>query len=273
MRLFRALAICALFALCLPAARAANEILADPPAITTGQTTTLKWYFTGDKVTISGGRFGKGTVVTGRQKLTDKPAQTTHYTFDVYYHAPATQPNGQKEVKPLHARYEVVVNVVPMPPTSLYHASCGWQVNYLSGWQRNCIPTADQPKDGLVFFQQEDDAVERLAVAVMPAKDLTVTDLMQQVQEDMPNHYNQVETLSREEITYQNAPAVYLIFTGVDQTHPGTKTQSLVLAFVRDGQAYVVSARTTAAHYNARRPILERLVKSFTVASKSARAM
>jgi hypothetical protein len=269
MRLFRALGICALFALCPLAANAANEIVADPPAITPGMTTTLKWYFTGDKVTISGGRFGKGTVITGRQKLTDKPTKPTHYTFDVYYHAPATQPDGQKEVKPQHVRYEVVVNVVPMPPVSLYRASCGWQVNYLNGWKCDNIPTGDQPKDGLVFFQQEDDAVERLAVAAIPAKEMTAADLMQQVQAGLPEHYSQINMLSHDEITYQNTPAIYATFTGIDMSHPEVRTQSLVLVFVRDGQAYVVSARTVAARFNARRPILEHLVKSFAIAGKS----
>jgi len=160
--------------------------------------------------------------------------------------------------------------VVVMPPVSQYHASCGWQVNYLSGWKRDSIPTADQPKDGLVFFQPEDDAVERLAVATIPAKELTTSELMEQMQADLPTHYDQVKVLAKDEITYQNTPAISAVFTGIDQTHPGTRTQSLVLAFVRDGQAYVVSARTLAARFNARRPILERLVRSFTVVNKGA---
>ncbi len=270
MRLFRALAVCALFAFCHPAAYAANEIAADPPAVTPGQATTLHWYFTGDKVTVSGGRFGKGTVVTGRQKLTDKPAKTTHYAFDVYYHAPATLPDGRQEVRPQHAHYEVVVDVVAMPPVSQFHASCGWRVDYLSGWHHDSVPAADRPKDGLVFFQPEDDAVERVAVATMPAKELTVTDLITQMEADLPSHYDQVKVLSKDEITYQNTPAICAVFTGIDQSHPGTRTQSLVLAFVRDGQAYVVSARTLAARYSARRPILERLVRSFTIINKGA---
>jgi hypothetical protein len=277
MRLFCALVLCALIASYCPAARAdkeiaanVKEVVAEPAAITPGQLITLRWYFTGDKVTVSGGRFGKGVVVTGRQKLTDKPLKTTRYTYDVYYHAPATLPDGRKEIRPLHARYDVVVEVVAMPPLSLYHASCGWQVNYLNGWQKASIDTADQPKDGLVFFQPEEDAVERLAVATMPAKEMTAADLMQQIQADLPSHYDQIQVLSRDEITYQHAPAIYTTFSAIDLTHPGTRTQSIVLAFVRDGQAYVVSARTVATRYNARRPILERLIKSFTVASKSA---
>ena len=143
-------------------------------------------------------------------------------------------------------------------------------MNYLSGWQKASVQTADQPKDGLVFFQAEEDAVERLAVAAMPAKELTASDLMQQIQADMPSHYDEIEVLSRDEITYQNSPAIYATFAAIDQTHPGTHTRSIVLAFVRNGKAYVVSARTVAAHFNSRRPILERLIKSFIVANRSA---
>jgi hypothetical protein len=211
-------------------------------------------------------------VVTGRQKLTDTPTKTTRYTYDVFYKAPVTLPDGRKMDGPQHAHYEVVVNVVPMPPVAHYHAACGWQVDYLSGWKRAQIPTPDQPKDGLVFFQQEDDAVERLAVAAMPAKEMTTSDLIEQVKADMPTHYNDLKFLTQEETTYLNAPAIYITFAGVDQAHPETRTQSLILAFVRDGQAYVVSARTTAAHFNTRRPILERLVKSFAVGTKTAQS-
>jgi len=142
-------------------------------------------------------------------------------------------------------------------------------VNCLSGWQKVRVPTPDQIKGGLVFVQPEEDAVERLAVATMPAKELTAGDVMKQVQDDMPSHYDEIKVVSRDEITYQSAPAVYMTFTGVDLAHPGTRTQSIVLAFVRDSNAYIVSARTVAARYSARRPILERLVKSFVATNKA----
>src|SRR5438477_4974625 len=51
-------------------AASAKAIAVEPPVIAPGQTVTFRWYFTGNKVTVSGGRFGKGAVVTGRTSLT-----------------------------------------------------------------------------------------------------------------------------------------------------------------------------------------------------------
>src|SRR5262250_3422250 len=75
-------------------AGADKEIAAEPETIAPGKTVTLRWYFTGEKVVVSGGRFGKGVVVTGRTSITDTPQKTTRYTFDVDYYppAPATPP-------------------------------------------------------------------------------------------------------------------------------------------------------------------------------------
>jgi uncharacterized protein YkwD len=69
-------------------ALAAEAVAITPKPSTPGQTVTLKWYFTGTKVLVSGGRFGKGVEVTGRTTLTDTPQKTTRYTFDVWYPDP-----------------------------------------------------------------------------------------------------------------------------------------------------------------------------------------
>jgi uncharacterized protein YkwD len=90
------------------ASRAADEIAVTPKPSSPGQTVTLKWYFTGVKVLVSGGRFGKGTDVTGRTTLTDAPQKTTRYTFDVWYPDPKSTTNPKAM---LHAQYTATAEV------------------------------------------------------------------------------------------------------------------------------------------------------------------
>ena len=98
------------------ASRAADEIVVTPKSSSPGQTITLKWYFTGVKVLVSGGRFGKGTDVTGRITVTDAPQKTTRYTFDVWYPDPKSTTNPKAM---LHAQYTATaeVGVNPKEPT------------------------------------------------------------------------------------------------------------------------------------------------------------
>lgn len=89
-------------------AQAVEAIAVTPKTVAPGQTVTLKWYFTGTKVVVAGGRFGKGTEVTGRTSLTDTPQKTTRYTFDVWY------PDGKSAANPkplLHAQYTATAEV------------------------------------------------------------------------------------------------------------------------------------------------------------------
>lgn len=90
------------------AAQSAEAVAVTPKPCAPGQTVTLKWYFSGVKVTVAGGRFGKGTDVTGRTALTDTPQKTTHYTFDVWYPDPksTTTPKAL-----LHTRYSAIAEV------------------------------------------------------------------------------------------------------------------------------------------------------------------
>ncbi len=85
--LLSAAALCALIP--CRSAQAADAVGITPKPSAPGQTITLKWYFTGSKVMVAGGRFGKGTEVTGKTTLTDTPQKTTRYTFDVWYPNPA----------------------------------------------------------------------------------------------------------------------------------------------------------------------------------------
>lgn len=282
MRWTRTLILSVLLALPASLAQAANEIAVTPDNVKPGQTVTLRWYFTGDKIVVSGGRFGKGTVVTGRTSLTDTPSASTRYTFDVYYHAPAAADNKTTSAatanatpateKPVHVRYTALAMVNGQYPTpaivpgyQVYCASRGWQVCYLPGWKHDHVPAPGEGKDALVFFQKEDDSVERLAVAVLPTQMPDATNLLEQVKADIPSRYDKLRYLSEQECTFQDTKACRCIFEGADMSHPGTRTTTEMVCFVRDGRGFVVSTRTDAAHFMARRATLEKMLESFAI--------
>ena len=92
-------------------ANASGEIAADRNPVPLGQSVTLHWYFTGSKVLVAGGRFGLGTVVTGKTSVTDTPLKTTRYTFDSYYMgkgpaAPGEEAPGYQPDRPLRVAAE-----------------------------------------------------------------------------------------------------------------------------------------------------------------------
>ena len=426
-------------------ARAADAVAVEPPVVTPGKPITLKWYFTGEKVLLSGGRFGKGVVVTGKTAITDTPRATTRYTFDVWYKIPAPKPVEPKPIDvkavdpkasdvkavdpkaidakaanpktadgkasdpkpvdpkvsdpkiaapkaaepkvtdpkasdpkpvdskagdskaaepkatdpkgtiplsappiptdpkaaapkpsdtkpadpattpkptdakptvpgtalkqadpkatqpdvaaakqadpkavdpkptdpkpavpkaPVAAAQEMVLQHVQYityaevwsgvyPPMKPYRDPHGWQVSFLSDWKRDNVPTAAEGSDGLVYFQQEDDSVERMAVAIMPVKAETAQDVLSRISEDVYGHYQNAKLTDPVDLTFNAVPAKMMTFTGLDLSHPGTQTASVVLLFVRNGRAYVLSARTGATHFNSRRPVLEKLLRSF----------
>lgn len=357
----------ALFSLSnLPSASAADAVAVEPPYVTPGKPITLKWYFTGEKVLLSGGRFGKGVVVTGKNAMTDTPRATTKYTFDVWYKIPVptavdkkapdpkvidskadglkvvdvkaadvkvtdpkvgdpkiadpkafvpaavetkqadpkavdpkstapkvtdpkpTDPKAvvtkPEETKPADPKViDLKVPAVPQetilkhvqyityaevwsgvyPPMKAYHDPHGWQVSFLSDWKRDNVPTAAEGSDGLVYFQQEDDSVERMAIAIMPVKEQTAEDILKKISDDVDSHYQNAQITAPVDLTFNSVPAKMISFTGLDLSHPGTRTSSVVLLFVRNGRAYVLSARSEAMHFNGRRPVLEKLLRSF----------
>jgi hypothetical protein len=270
MRLFPYLAggLCVVSATAFASPDKAPEAIAiQPNPFKPGQTVTLHWLFTGNKVTVSGGRFGKGTVVTGKTLLTDKPTSTTKYTFDVWYPDPEKSADS-KTGKLLHAAYTVVAQV--MPPLTTYRDTRGWQIDLLKGWKRDNVALPDPAHNALMYFQVEDDSVERLAVSMLPAGEMTVVDLMSKVEKSLSNNYDEIEILTKDEATCAGAPALLMTMTAMDRSHPGTRTQSIVLAFVKDNHAYVVSARTAMSNFKARGAILDRLVKSIAFQKSSA---
>jgi hypothetical protein len=260
----------------LTAWAAPPPVSADRTSIAPGQAVNLRWNFSGNKIVASGGRFGKGIDVTKKTYLTDRPKKTTRYTFTVFYKGMGNAPKTAKRIKKsLQARYDIVIQVVPVPSLNSYHASRGWQINYIKGWKPEPVTTALVGKNGLVFFQPEDDSIERLAVAMLPSAGLTTQELMQKITADMVDKYDDPEVLKQEEILYRNAPALWVSFTGRSRAHDGTRTQSFILAFVYDGQAYFVSARTAAAQFDKKKTMLETMVKSIVLPTpvRSARTV
>jgi hypothetical protein len=269
MRPLTFLAICTLALPAVGAARAELEpraVAVEPGVTLPGQPILLRWYFTGSKVVVSGGRFGTGAVVTGKSELTDRPLKSTKYTFDVWY-KPAPDP-AKPELKPaqMHIQYTAVAAVDRL---TSYHGTEGWDVRYLKGWRTDSF--APEPGSKVYYFQPEEDAVERLAVAVLPVKEgETAADIMQKVRDDVPSHYSKVEFVSQYELTRQREPAQITTFRGIDQAHPDVKTTSIILVYTHRGRAYVVSARTNANRFVDRQPLLDGLVRSLTFSSASA---
>ena len=269
MRLFMFGSLCLLAVLGSGSARAELEpkaVAIEPGVTMPGQPVRLRWYFTGTKVVLSGGRFGKGAVVTGKSELTDRPLKTTKYTFDVWY-KPAADP-AMPDTKPgqAHVQYSAVAAVDRLVS---FHASEGFDVRYLKGWRTDSF--APEAGKKVYYFQPEEDSVERLAVAVLPIKvNETAADIMEKVRDDVPTHYTRVEFVSRYDLSRQKESAQISTFRGIDQTHPNTRTASIILVVTHRGKAYVASARTHAARFAERQPLLDGLVRSLTFGSSTS---
>src|SRR6185369_4965219 len=115
-----------------------------------GQQVTLEWFFKGNKISVSGGRFGKGVDITGRTSLTDKPIKTTKYIFDVWYTTPKTA-DTESASKPAqtHAQYSIVVEVID--PKALgfetYRSPNGWLIQRFKDWKADAVPLADASRN------------------------------------------------------------------------------------------------------------------------------
>lgn len=264
------LAACGLTLLAAGAARAdldPRAVAVEPGVVAPGQTVNLRWYFTGTKVMVSGGRFGKGTVVTGKSNISDHPLKTTRYTFDVWYRPAADPAKPDVKPEPMHIQYNAVAAVDKL---TTYRSGTGWDVSYLKGWRTDTY--SPEPGSRIFYFQPEEDSVERLAVAVLPANaDQTAADLMQSVRSDIPSHYTNVEFLSQYEITHQKEAAQLTVFRGIDSSHPQTRTETVMMAVVKNGHAYVISARTHANRFQDRQALLEGLVRSLNLPGPSTR--
>jgi len=257
-----------LFALlCLPSlAHASGEVVAEPPVVTPGQTVKLRWYFTGTKVVVSGGKFGTGQVVTGKMVVTDTPRKTTQYRFDVYYTVAKPADNGEIISEALHQRYSVTALVDDSPPDHFktFTGNRGWKIDFLADWHCD-ISTQDDGYKALMFFQKEFDSVERMAVATLPADSHTAAEIMAKALADTPGHYQNLKIEPAASVTIRGVAGSAAQFSGDDDSHPGVRTTSLLYTVVYAGRAYVLSARTRASGFLMRRSHLEHMLKSFVL--------
>ncbi len=257
------LVICVLCLVVGKVAFAANEITCDKNPIAPGETVNLRWFFTGNKVVVSGGSFGKGVVVTGKTGITDKPKTTTRYTFTNNYTAEKKDTSGKTVRTPIKAVYSIVIEVEPTNAWLTPYSAGRYQVSIRRGWKTDAVNLPGEPKDALVYFQKEDDSVERMSVAVMAVKEMTNAELIQKVRASMPSSYSEIINIGEEQTTVQGIPAIKIIFAGKDISHPSTLSHTILVAFVKDSRAYIVSTRTFSAQYEARKRIMEKMLNSF----------
>jgi len=257
-----------------PCAGQLPALTAEPNRVSPGQVVRIVWHFVGDKIVLYGGRFGRGAIVTNQKSMTDTPRVTTRYAVVVWYR-PATggRPAGPSAPR-IHVRYEVVVRVETpaMEPLALYRSPGGWQLQVPAGWRHDVVRLPDAANNGLVFFQKEEDSVERLAVSFQPAPSGGSEGLMKKVRASAYTSYGDVRFLKESTTVHAGVPAAWTVFSGEDDTHPGVATQSMVLALVKGSVAYVVSALTAASRFSARAAALERMVRSFALTGKLADA-
>ena len=268
MRWIPTLTLCFVTAAVGVTARADKEIAVAPTVVSPGQSATLTWFFGGVKLTITGGQYLTPTVITGKQTLKVSPKKTTKYVFDLYYHPDATAQNPAAGTgKMIHVQYNAVVEVLAgtLPSLAAYKGSHGWRVGYQTDWKA----MQNRPgSDDLVYFQPEEDAVERLAVAVVPVKNPSASRLMDDVRADIPSNYTHYTLLSETNATHQGLPAIITVFEGNSAAHPNTRTTSMMMAVVNGDQGYVISARTDAARFKLRQPVLTKMLDSFVLTGK-----
>jgi hypothetical protein len=259
--------LCGLIVLIAPTlAFAAGEVIAVPAVVTPGQTVTLRWYFTGTKVIVAGGRFGTGTLVTGKTAISDTPKKTTKYTFDVYYKGSETDAKGERVVAPLHQQYVVVAQVDTSPPDHLktYSDSKGWKIGYFADWRLDVSPS-DSSDETLIFFQKELDSIERMAVAIVPSNGMNPNEVLAKALADTPSRYENIDVAPQTAATVSGLSGAMVMFTGSDNTHEHVRTTSLLYTVVSGGRAYVISARTRSSEFPIRRTHLERMLRSFVL--------
>jgi len=133
--------------------------------------------------------------------------------------------------------------------TAAYTNPSGWQISYLKSWKCDKVEMPDPATSALVFFQGEDDAVERLAVSMLPVSDTNPASLLQKVKTDVYMRYDSAEVDKETRISQGNQSALLTSFVGLDTTHPGVKTHTLLMVMVRNGKGYVISARTAEEHF------------------------
>src|SRR3989442_13741538 len=83
-------------------------------------------------------------------------------------HNNPTKPAASKANSKAKQTSAVQNSKVAANATSAYTNPSGWQISYLKNWKCDKVDMGDPANNALVFFQSEDDAVERLAVSMLP---------------------------------------------------------------------------------------------------------
>ncbi len=241
---------------------------ASPNPTSPDRPVTLTWHFVGDKIVISGGRFAKGVDVTTRKFVVDKPHRTTRYRVDVWYRTEKVVGKPNTPSRKVHAFYEVVVTISSssLGSLKLYTDQQGWKLKYPAGWRHDVVHLPDPSNNSLVYFQKEEDRVERLAVSMLPAPDGGAETLLKKLKSSVYSSYSNVKFISEAPTTFAGTAATWLVFSGSDDAHPGVATQSMAAIFVKGTRAYVVSARTRASNYASRSVVLEQALRTFFTA-------
>jgi hypothetical protein len=209
---------------------------------------------------VSGGGFGAGKELKGRTSAQDRPTRVTTYVVEPI--GPAKLRGNKTAPK----RYRLLVDVYAgtFPKLATYTDTRGWSMDVIAGWNRYVVDLPDPGNNELVYFQPEEDSVERTAVSIVPVRDMDAMQLMRKVETEIPTQYDMLTRTGLKETKQGGLKAAWMTFTGTELSHPDTPTKSMVLAFVKGPRGYVISARTSANDYASREKLLRCLIRSFT---------
>jgi hypothetical protein len=171
-----------------------------------------------------------------------------------------------------HQRIKVAVDVYSgkFPRLATYRDPHLWHIDVLAGWNRNVVPRSDPAHEALVYFQPQEDSAERVAVAIQPMPHTTSAELMHKAMDDAPTQYDVLKDVQQKETTQCGVTAQWVTFTGLDRALPDVPVRAVVVAFVRNGEGYVISARAQEAMYDQWEKPLRCLVRSFGFDAKTA---
>lgn len=242
----------------------------EPDMLLPGQSATFRWPAGATRVTASGGGFGYQKSFAGQTMATDTVYHTTTYRFNLWY-PEDTSPSGIAGLHhPVgHQEVEVTVPVYRgnYPAIKTYHSPHRWGIDYLADWKYFDVPFDDPANNDLIYFEREEDSMERLAVAIVPVGRSTSADLLRKAISDGASDYDSVTEVQQKSTIQCGVPATWMTFRGVLHGHADDPIRSMVLVFIRNHRGFVVSARTLESQYSKRANLLHCLVRSITETS------
>jgi hypothetical protein len=237
-------------------AQPAQVVYAEPNPALPGQAVTIHWPASLGRVAISGGGFGSHKEFKGQTSAQDHPSNVTTYNLASVAKSKSKQPPK---------RYTLLVDVYQglFPKLATYSDTRGWSMDVIAGWNRYAVDLPDAGNNELVYFEPQEDSVERTAVSILPVNDMDAMQLMRKVETEIPTQYDMLTRTGLKETTQCGLKAAWMTFTGTDVSHPDTPSKSMVIAFVKGTRGYVISARTSATGFDNREQLLRCLIRSF----------